>query len=589
MTSDPRDLRICQLETLCRRQQAAIGALQDELRRTSNELTVAQAENQHLRARVTDGDAALLQEHEAHRRTRENLAELLQQVSTIDERMKAHIRRAFLTASERAISDPGQQWIHDVLKHLRDERDEDDAVVAMAAAAADASEQAADTTETVPDETSPEAQHAAQRPVSKRCRPANAGGRKPLPDDLPREESVYHPPADHPMLAHAESATQIGTTVIQRLDIPKVRVVVQVMTCPVYQLTLRGGITAQQTVAPPGVIERGQVSDRFLVTSAIDKVQDHLPANRQQNRFARIGVEILRSKLCRWHIALGQFLEPVAEAIFDEIRAAPVVGIDDTVHRLIDPERHVCRQGRIIAVSGPAGIFYQFQETREGRWFTQLLETYSGAVMGDAYSGHGQILARDDILALFCWAHARRKFFESGDTRRRAIILEMIGRLYAIEDDIATQPPDARIATRRQRAGPVLAQIHELLTSWEADRAVLPQTGIGKATRYVLTRWDGFTAYLNQAHAPIDNNRTERGMRPNALHRKNSLFSASRAGAEAYATLLTVCQSAWLHSLDPHAYLLDVLDQMHHHRQPAKRLTPTAYATAGKCVVGARS
>ena len=76
-------------------------------------------------------------------------------------------------------------------------------------------------------------------------------------------------------------------------------------------------------------------------------------------------------------------------------------------------------------------------------------------------------------------------------------------------------------------------------------------------------------------------------MRPNALHRKNSLFSASRAGAEAYATLLTVTQTAWMHSLDPSAYLLDVINRMHHADPNASvnHLTPSAYAAEGRCRV----
>ncbi len=557
--------RLQRLEAICRKQQATIGGMEAQQRSTCNELTLERAESQRLREE-------LIQEREAHRRTRENLADLLRSVESIDERVKAWVRRQYLTSSERAVVDPGQRCIVEVLEQVRDEQAEVIAeVVAEASAAAQADSQ------------------TAEQPVpgtSKRKRPANAGGRNPLPAELPREASVYEPPDDHPLLANAKRATRIGTTVIERLDISPVRVVVQVMTCPVYSLHLRGGIKTRQTVTPPGVIERGQVSDRFLVTSAVDKVQDHLPAYRQQTRFARAGADIPRSKITRWHMHLAEFLEPVAESILDEIRAAPALGVDDSVHRLLVPDRHTCKHGRVIAVSAAPGIFYQFQETREAKWFTQLLEGYSGPVMGDAYSGHNPLLARDDITALFCWAHARRKFFDSGDKRRRTVILDLIGRLYVVEDDIAELPPEARILARRQRAKPILAQIHELLTSWQADRAILPKTGIGLATNYVLSRWDGFTAYLDHGHADIDNNRVERGMRANAMHRKNSLFSASVAGARSYATLLTLTQSAWLHDLDPHAYLLDVIGHMHHDTRPVEQLTPTAYASSGKCLVG---
>lgn len=570
------------MEAKTRAQQAEIDQLKATLRRERAEHA---AEIAAKDAEITRLREELAQERQAHRATKASLRDLLQAVERLDERFRALLRRQYGASSERVRVD--EPCIPEIAAEIEAmDRAREAAEAARSVAEATDGMQGGTKEADAAGATVPAGGDGDRRDRKGRRRPANAGGRKPLPADLPREEVTYEPPADHPLLAMAVSRKQIGTTTIERLDITPVRVVVQVMQCPVYSLRLPGGGRTQQTMAPPGVIERGQVSDRFLVTSVLDKVQDHLPAHRQEQRFARAGAAIRRSKITRWHMDLADFLAPVAEAVLDEIRQSPAVGIDDTVHRLVVADRHVCKQGRLIAVSAPTGIFYQFQATREAKWFTRLLEGFTGALMGDAYSGHGQLLAQDGVLALFCWAHARRKFFESDDRRRRTIILDLIARLYAVEDAIAGHPPDARVAERKRRAAPVLAQIHELLTSWKADRAVLPKSGIGMATDYVLTRWDGFTAYLDQGHAPIDNNATERGMRPNALHRKNSLFSASRRGAESYATLLTLTQSAWLHDLDPHAYLLDVIDQMHHASRPVENLTPIAYANRRKCRVG---
>jgi hypothetical protein len=67
-------------------------------------------------------------------------------------------------------------------------------------------------------------------------------------------------------------------------------------------------------------------------------------------------------------------------------------------------------------------------------------------------------------------------------------------------------------------------------------------------------------------------------MRPIALHRKNSLFSASERGAKGYATLLTLTQTALLEGLDPVAYLDDILVELHFSRRSVQDLTPRAYA-----------
>ena len=569
--------------------QAHIQRLTEQLRKERAERGLLENTIRHLRAEnaAQDGeirdlriDAAQLRA--ALRDIKSLLQDTLDAMGQLDERFKAMLRRQYGASRERLCADQL------LIPEMAEEVDALQSAQKAAAAAAHALEESASTEQASASEADSGTTDSTEV-KAKRKRPPNAGGRKPMPDDLPRERSTYTPPDDHPVLRNALHCEQIGTAMIERLHITPIRILVQEVAYPILRLHLAGGIVTQYTCTPPGVIARGQVSDEFLVHSAVDKVQDHLPSYRQEQRFARFGAAVPRSKLCRWHIRLAQFLQALAEAIFDEICASPAIGIDDTVHREVVPNRRICLYGRLWAVASPAGIFYQYHRTRESKWIESLLEDYSGGVMGDAYSGHSGLLARHDILAAFCWAHARRKFYECADKRRRQVILDHIARLYSVEEAIREAPPDERVRVRRERAGPILAQIHDLLQAWDADPHVLPKSGIGNATAYVLSRWDGFKAYLNHGHLPIDNNLTERGMRPNALHRKNSLFSASEKGAEGYATLLTICQSAWMHSLDPSAYMLDVIDRIHHGCLEMAHLTPSAYAAAGKCVVQKRS
>jgi hypothetical protein len=291
---------------------------------------------------------------------------------------------------------------------------------------------------------------------------------------------------------------------------------------------------------------------------------------------------IPRAKLCRWHIALATFLGGVAEAIFDEIAEYPVVGIDDTVHRLQVNDRRVCQQARLWAVTAPVGCYYLYSPTREGKWISDLLAGYRGGVMGDAYAGHGRLLKTPDIMALFCWAHARRKFHESEDQPRRKTMLDLIAKLYAIEADLHGATPAERVFARSAKAKPILAEIKAAIDSWAIDSRILPKSGIGIAVNYTRKLWPGLERYATIGHAPIDNNATERAIRPIALHRKNSLFSASEAGAESYSTLLTVTRSALLHHLEPVTYLNDIIQDLHYGRRSAAELTPAQYALRRK-------
>jgi hypothetical protein len=51
-------------------------------------------------------------------------------------------------------------------------------------------------------------------------------------------------------------------------------------------------------------------------------------------------------------------------------------------------------------------------------------------------------------------------------------------------------------------------------------------------------------------------------MRPIGLGRKNSLFSGSEGGAESWAILASVLNTAKLNGIDPQTYLCDVLERI---------------------------
>ena len=592
------------MEALILQQAAEGGQLRAMVERLESEKSVLQAERDEARRERDALRIQLAEVRQQHADLKRHVSGLLVAIQNSDERLRRLLRREYGAASERACSD--QQYIQEVLSALQElefgsSTTGDQIVVltpgaatavvpALASSEATPSSEAAPSTETEPSRVATVAALPADAPVPPkglgRRRPANAGGRNPLPDDIERRETTYTAPADHPYLRNVTKVTHIGTTAIERWMVGKLDVYIDVTNCAVVKLHLPGGIVSQQTLSPPSVIERGQVSDELLVQSAVDKVVDHLPAHRQEQRAARIGALIPRAKLCRWHIALASFLALVAKAVFKEISACPVVGIDDTVHRLQVDDRRVCQQGRLWAVSSPIGLYYFFSPTREGKWISELLEGFQGGIMGDAYAGHGHLLAQPDIEALFCWAHVRRKFYESEDLPRRQKMLTLIGKLYVIESGLGDKTPAERIFARSAQAKPILAEIKKRLDDWANDPSVLPKSGIGMAVNYARKLWPGLERYVTIGHAPIDNNATERAIRPIALHRKNSLFSASEAGAAAYATLLTLTQTALLHHLDPVAYLNDIILDLHYERRPLEELTPRRYAlrreTTGK-------
>src|SRR5207245_2981824 len=68
--------------------------------------------------------------------------------------------------------------------------------------------------------------------------------------------------------------------------------------------------------------------------------------------------------------------------------------------------------------------------------------------------------------------------------------------------------------------------------------------------------WKGLTLFLDDPRVPLDNNRTERGLRGVVLGRKNHYGSRSQRGTEVAALFYSLLESAKLSGVEPKLYLL---------------------------------
>jgi len=170
----------------------------------------------------------------------------------------------------------------------------------------------------------------------------------------------------------------------------------------------------------------------------------------------------------------------------------------------------------------------------------------------------------------------RRKFYEARTVQPGPAhaALASIARLYAIEREAKELIPTIglvdesawsawhwqRQALRQEHSLPVLEEFHAWLQRSEAT--VLPKSPVGKALQYVLPRWDGLTRYCENGALSIDNNLSERMIRPCTIGRKNFLFLGSDNGGKAAAILYSIMASAKSNQIEPFAYLRDLLIQL---------------------------
>jgi len=110
------------------------------------------------------------------------------------------------------------------------------------------------------------------------------------------------------------------------------------------------------------------------------------------------------------------------------------------------------------------------------------------------------------------------------------------------------QDHEARHTARQERGR---ALVEELEPWLRAKLTTISQkTKLAEASRYALSRWAGLTLLLEDGRTELDNNIVERSIRPLALTRKNSLFAGSDGGAEHWAILASLIETAKLNAVD---------------------------------------
>lgn len=220
------------------------------------------------------------------------------------------------------------------------------------------------------------------------------------------------------------------------------------------------------------------------------------------------------------------------------------------------------RTGRM----GPPIVLYDYQPTRGGENPRNFLNGFSGYLHVDGYAGYHKV---KDVTLVGCWAHARRKFDEAltalpptQDKTKTAAGqgLAFCNQLFAIERDLKDLSPQERHLIRLERSRPILDAY--LIWLRQQRSRTLPKSALGQAISYSLNQWDKLTNFLKDGRLEIDNNRSERAIKPFVIGRKNWLFANTPRGAKASATIYSIIETAKENGLNPFKYLMFLFEQL---------------------------
>ena len=97
---------------------------------------------------------------------------------------------------------------------------------------------------------------------------------------------------------------------------------------------------------------------------------------------------------------------------------------------------------------------------------------------------------------------------------------------------------------------------------------------MGKAINYCQNQWPKLIRYIEDGHLSIDNNRSERAVKPFVIGRKNWLFSNTANGAKASAMLYSIIETAKSNGLIPFDYIAHCLEQLSKNQVDVEKLLP---------------
>ncbi len=419
-----------------------------------------------------------------------------------------------------------------------------------------------------------------EEPEEAPARPSRRNGRRRLPKDLPRKRVEHDVAPEDKVCAECGcDKKRIGEETSEQLEYIPASLYIIEHVCPKYACPHCQGHVVQGE-KPPQPIEKGLAGPGLLAHVITSKYCDHLPLHRQESIFARHGVEMSRKTLCDWMMRSAAVLEPLVRAMGIEILKSYCINTDDTPVPVQDKGKtHRAYHWVYIGDHDHPFTMYDFTWTRSRDGPEKFLAGYEGFLQADAFSGYDGLYTDGKIIEVGCWAHARRKFFDAKLTApipaHQALL--RIKELYAVEREakkrMARHPDDReraraeRLALRQEKSVPIL----ESLGAWlhESQAGVLPKSPLAEAIQYTLNNWTALNRYANDPLLEIDNNCAENALRPLVLGRNNWLFAGSERGGRAAAILYSLIASAKRHSLDPFAYLCDLLTRIptHPHRQ----------------------
>lgn len=397
-------------------------------------------------------------------------------------------------------------------------------------------------------------------------------GRKALPKSLPYVERIYDLTDEEKQCSCGCTLTHIRDEVTEQLD------VVPQMTFRVVNIRKQyacKGCEDTMKLAPfPKQPIPHSIATPGLIAAVINsKFRCHMPLYRQETMFHDAGIPLSRGTLSNWMIKAADLLTPLVKLMEDDIQSYDVAFADETTLQVLKEKGRLPTQKSYmwLFIGGPPSkraFVYQYHSSRAHHIPADFFADFKGYLHADCYQAYVTLGALESIQHVACWAHARRYFVDVAKAAKKQglahQVITLIGKLYHLEAQLKEQKATANtiLEARTQTATPIIHELKERLD--QASLTVFPKSPMGTAVFYALNHWQALNNYLLDGRLELDNNRSERAIKPFVIGRKNWLFHGNDLGARAGSILFSLIETCKHHQVDVFSWLKYALTHVQH-------------------------
>ena len=416
--------------------------------------------------------------------------------------------------------------------------------------------------------------------VTAHVRKKRVGKREEFYEGIPTEQVVHELPKNERICPECGGDVHAcGHEVLRReLEIipAQVRAVEHIQT--VYSCRACEKIAAEDAVpmvkskVPAPVIKgSGVASPSLLAYILCNKYVLALPLNRQEQEFARLGINVSRQTMANWIIyTANHWLKPIYELLKATLSQNDILHADETTVQVIQEDGRDAKTNSYMWLYRTANdakkpvVLYEYQPTRSSSHPLRFLSGYDGYLQVDGHQGYHK-LEPQGVTIVECWSHARRKFHDALKALDKAdrsgatanVGYEYCNRLFMLERqyDEDKLTPDERLERRLRESKPIAEAFFHWAERMPLEEYFLPKSTFGTAITYAINQREWLMNVYLDGRLSISNNLAERSIRPFTIGRNNWLFAYSQKGAQASAIAYSIVEAAKANCLVPMAYL----------------------------------